>query len=104
MRHKTTAPRLKVKYLVRYSLSRLFRVVALVDDIADFLAVHNEIDAVCGQSQESVVGMVQLKEKITFKNQKQFLCGIFIVNDSLDHIYDGGEMITVLQIRVNKYV
>lgn len=53
----------KAKYLVRNSLSCLFGVMALVDDIADFLAIHNEVNAVCGQCQECVMDMVQLREE-----------------------------------------
>lgn len=47
-------------HLLRYSLSRLLRVAALVNDVTDLLAVHYEVDAICGQCQEWVVGMVQL--------------------------------------------
>lgn len=36
--------------------------MALVNDVADLLAVHNEVNAVGGQCQEGVVDMVQLKE------------------------------------------
>lgn len=39
-------------HLLRYSLSRLLRVAALVNDVTDLLAVHYEVDAICGQCQE----------------------------------------------------
>lgn len=45
-------------HLLRYPLSRLLRVTALVNDIADLLAVHYEVNAICGQRQEWVMGMV----------------------------------------------
>lgn len=50
-------------HLVRYSLGGFLGVVALVNDIADLLAVHYEVDAIGGQRQEGVVGVVQLKER-----------------------------------------
>lgn len=50
-------------YLLRYSLSRLLRVAALVNDVTDLLAVHYEVDAIRGQCQERVVGMVQLQNE-----------------------------------------
>lgn len=50
-------------HLVRYPLCCLFGIVTLVDDIADLLAVHNEVDAVCGQCQEGVVDVAQLKKR-----------------------------------------
>lgn len=34
--------------------------MALVDDIADLLAIHNEVNTVCCQRQERVMDMVQL--------------------------------------------
>lgn len=37
--------------------------MALVNDIADLLAVHNEVNAIGGQRQEGVVGVVQLKKR-----------------------------------------
>lgn len=43
--------------------------MALVNDIADLLAVHNEVNAIGGQRQEGVVGVVQLK-----KRQHSSLC------------------------------
>lgn len=49
-------------HLVRYPLSCFFGVVALVNDVADLLAVHNEVNAIGGQCQEGVMDMVQLKE------------------------------------------
>lgn len=62
-----------MSYLVRYSLSCLLRVIALVNDIADLLAIHNEVNAICGQCQERVMGMVQLKiEKVLFSNMLTF--------------------------------
>lgn len=61
-------------YLVRYSLSCLFGVVTLVDDIADLLAVHNEVNAICGQCQERVVGMMQLRKgQAIFNNDSDIL-------------------------------
>lgn len=60
---------LSTSYLVRYSLSCLLGVVALVDDIADLLAIHNEVNAISGQRQERVMSMVQLKKgKAIFRN------------------------------------
>lgn len=53
---------LRPSHLVRYSLSCFFGVVALVYDVADLLAVHNEVNAIGGQCQEGVMDMVQLKE------------------------------------------
>lgn len=50
-------------YLVRYSVRCLFGLVTLVDDIADLLAVHNEVNAICGQRQEWVMDMVQLRRR-----------------------------------------
>lgn len=48
--------------------------MALVDDIADLLAVHNEVNAICGQCQKGVVDMVQLKRrKEIFSNTSTFL-------------------------------
>lgn len=35
--------------------------MTLVDDIADLLAVHNKVNAICGQRQEWVMDIVQLK-------------------------------------------
>jgi hypothetical protein len=35
--------------------------VALVDDITDLLAVHDEVNAICGQRQERVVDVMQLE-------------------------------------------
>lgn len=35
-------------HLLRYPLSCLLRVAALVNDIADLLAVHDEVNAICG--------------------------------------------------------
>jgi len=43
--------------------------VALVDDIADLLTVHDEVNAVGGQRQERVVGVVQLRKgQAIFRN------------------------------------
>lgn len=50
-------------HLLRYSLSRLLRVAALVNDVTDLLAVHYEVNAICGECQERVVDMVQLKKE-----------------------------------------
>lgn len=36
--------------------------MALVDDITDLLAVHDEVDAVCGQCQERVMDVMQLEK------------------------------------------
>lgn len=49
-------------HLVRYPLSCFFGVVALVNDVADLLAVHNEVNTIGGQCQEGVMDMVQLEE------------------------------------------
>lgn len=48
-----------MKSLVGYPLSGLFGVMTLVDDVADLLAVHDEVDAIRGQSQEGVVDVMQ---------------------------------------------
>lgn len=39
--------------------------MTLVDDVADLLAVHDEVDAVCGQSQKGVMDMMQLQKTET---------------------------------------
>ena len=39
--------------------------MTLVDDVADLLAVHNEVDAVSGECQEGVVDMMQLVDNHT---------------------------------------
>ena len=69
---------LKVKhgrfYLVRYSLSCLFGVMAQVDDIADLLAIHNKVDAICGQRQERVMDVMQLREGQAIKNVQPVVC------------------------------
>lgn len=44
--------RLTTAHLLRYPLSRLLRVAALVNDVTDLLAVHDEVNAICGQCQE----------------------------------------------------
>lgn len=46
--------------LLSYDISCLCWVSALVDDITDFLVTKQEVDAVCGQSQERVVGVFDL--------------------------------------------
>lgn len=52
-----------IVYLLWYSLGCLSGVVALIDYITNFLAVHNEVNAICGQNQEGVVDMMQLLKK-----------------------------------------
>lgn len=49
-------------HLVWYPLSCFFGVVALINDVADLLAVHNEVNTIGGQCQEGVMDMVQLEE------------------------------------------
>lgn len=49
-----------VAYLVGDSLRCLLWVVTLIDDVADLLAVHDEVNAVGGQRQEGVVNVGQL--------------------------------------------
>lgn len=59
--------------------------MALVDDIADLLAIHNEVNTVCGQRQEWVVGMVQLKKgKAIFSNIFNFL-KLFFGQEALNY-------------------
>lgn len=36
--------------------------MALIDDIADLLAIHNEVNAICGQRQEGIMDMGQLRK------------------------------------------
>lgn len=59
-------------HLIRYSLGCFFGVMALVNDIADLLAVHNEVNAIGGQCQKGVMGVVQLKERQ--REQHSSLC------------------------------
>lgn len=48
-------------YLLGDHVGGLGRVVALADEVADLLAVHDEVDAVSGQHQEAVISVVQLQ-------------------------------------------
>lgn len=62
--------------------------MALVDDIADLLAVHNEVNAICGQRQKRVVDMVQLKRrKEIFSNTSNFLKMFSFCNVAPNHYY-----------------
>lgn len=45
-------------------ISRLCGVWALVDDITDFLVTQQEVDAISGQSQERVFGVLDLNREI----------------------------------------
>lgn len=45
-------------YLFSETLCCVFGVAALVDDVADLLTVHNEVDAVGGECEEGVVHVV----------------------------------------------
>lgn len=51
-------------YLFRYSLCCLFGVIALVNDITDLLAVHDEVDAICGEREEGIVYVMQLHRAV----------------------------------------
>lgn len=52
-----------MKNLLSDDISSLSGVLALVDDVTDLLITKQEVDTVCGQSQERVVGMLDLQEK-----------------------------------------
>lgn len=49
--------------LLSDDISSLSGVLALVDDVTDLLITQQEVDTICGQSQERVVGMLDLQEK-----------------------------------------
>lgn len=53
--------RASLNYLLRNTTRCLLGVVTLVDDITNLLAVHDEVDAVCGEGEEGVVDMMQLE-------------------------------------------
>lgn len=50
-------------YLLRDDVGSLCGIVALVDDITDFLVAHDEVNAIGGQGQKGVVRMLQLKDE-----------------------------------------
>ncbi len=47
-------------HLLRYALRSLFGVVTLVNDVTDLLTVHDEVNAISGESQKGVVYVMQL--------------------------------------------
>lgn len=53
----------KGRYLLSDDISSLSGVLTLVDDITDLLVTQQEVDAVGGQSQEGVVGVLDLQRK-----------------------------------------
>lgn len=70
--------------------------MALVDDIADLLAVHNEVNAVCGQCQERVMDMMQLKKGQAIIPLRCYSC-FFLINNGIvslgkHSIYRDGRM------------
>lgn len=50
-------------YLLSDDISSLCGVLALADDITDLLVTEQEIDAIGGQSQEGVVGVMDLQRR-----------------------------------------
>lgn len=50
-------------YLFRDPLGCLFGIMTLVNDIADLLTVHDEVDAISGERQEGVVHVMQLVDR-----------------------------------------
>lgn len=58
-------------HLFRYALCGLFRVVALVNDVTDLLTVHDEVDAISSECQESIMDVMQLTTQVHL-NQYNF--------------------------------
>lgn len=50
-----------LRYLLSDDISSLCGVLALVDDITDLLVTQQEVDAIGGQGQERVVGVLDLQ-------------------------------------------
>lgn len=65
---KRQQPNERLSNLLSDDIGCLCWVSALVDDITDFLVTQQEIDAVCGQSQEGIVCVFDLTVETHLEN------------------------------------
>lgn len=54
-------------YLLWDDVGRLHGIMALADDITDFLVAHDEVYAVGGQCQKRIIRMLQLEDEVILK-------------------------------------
>lgn len=52
-------------------MSCFFRIVALVDKVADLLTIHHEVNPVGGEDQETVVSVVELQPEANKRDYKE---------------------------------
>lgn len=48
-------------YLLSNNVGSFGRIMALVNEVADLLTVHHEVNTVCSKDQEAVICMMQLQ-------------------------------------------
>ena len=60
-----------LRHLLSHRMSCFFRIVALVDKVADLLTIHHEVNPICGKDQETVVSMVELQPEANKCDCKQ---------------------------------
>lgn len=61
------------EYLLSDDIRRLCGVLTLADDITDLLVTQQEVDAIGGQSQEGVVGVLHLQRRTESSGSPDFL-------------------------------